>query len=456
MKIAQPCVSRLVKYVNLDFKPAVDMCRLKSILARPKPTYTHYPELTKHMSHHLTKMKIQYADLIRVVCAKPLNEAIGEVDVTIEFLDSFCGNAFNQLNASRRSADVTSVRVPYGDIGIINPFNFPLEIPVLQMMGALYMGNRVFMHTDNRVQHVVSKFVDQMVEFGLPKDLVTQLSGDKSQVEQMFQTIDPKVITFTGSSTTANHLSKVFNGNVYVEDSGFNFKVLDPNVELGDKIVKQCFKDMFGYSGQKCSAQSLLFLPKHKTSEFIHMLLPLINECNFEDCTLSPTMSVSNDKIKEYINFVLSHEGSQLCSGGKALPHVGEEYIINQTYGTYSPTCLYVPIEHLQRRGICEEIFAPVSLITEYEHLNDVVLTIRNLKHNLTTGIVSENPQFINVIVKNTHAGVVYTGLNARTTGAPSRIHFGTHGAMRSGAIGTPEAIIKMYSWQREIVGPST
>ena len=34
-------------------------------------------------------------------------------------------------------------RFPYGPVAIVAPFNFPLEIPLLQIMGALYMGNKV-------------------------------------------------------------------------------------------------------------------------------------------------------------------------------------------------------------------------------------------------------------------------------------------------------------------------
>jgi len=34
-------------------------------------------------------------------------------------------------------------RWPYGPVALITPFNFPLEIPLLQLMGALYMGNKV-------------------------------------------------------------------------------------------------------------------------------------------------------------------------------------------------------------------------------------------------------------------------------------------------------------------------
>lgn len=41
-------------------------------------------------------------------------------------------------------------RWPYGPVGLITPFNFPLEIPALQVMGALFMGNKPLAHVDHR------------------------------------------------------------------------------------------------------------------------------------------------------------------------------------------------------------------------------------------------------------------------------------------------------------------
>ena len=41
-------------------------------------------------------------------------------------------------------------RWPFGPVALITPFNFPLEIPALQMMGALYMGNKPLVHTDHK------------------------------------------------------------------------------------------------------------------------------------------------------------------------------------------------------------------------------------------------------------------------------------------------------------------
>ena len=43
-------------------------------------------------------------------------------------------------------------RWPYGPVALITPFNFPLEIPALQLMGALFMGNKPLVHVDHRVR----------------------------------------------------------------------------------------------------------------------------------------------------------------------------------------------------------------------------------------------------------------------------------------------------------------
>ena len=42
------------------------------------------------------------------------------------------------------------MRWPWGPVGLITPFNFPLEIPALQLMGALFMGNKPLVHVDHR------------------------------------------------------------------------------------------------------------------------------------------------------------------------------------------------------------------------------------------------------------------------------------------------------------------
>ena len=47
---------------------------------------------------------------------------------------------------------------------------------------------------------------------------------------------------------------------VFLEDAGFDWKVLGPDVSEVDYVAWQCDQDAYACSGQKCSAQSILFM----------------------------------------------------------------------------------------------------------------------------------------------------------------------------------------------------
>lgn len=84
-----------------------------------------------------------------------------EIDVTVDFYKNFCGDRVRFLAHSEQQPGNhfgqhnTSYRFPYGAVAMISPFNFPIEIPVLQMMGALYMGNKPLVKPDQRTSMVL-------------------------------------------------------------------------------------------------------------------------------------------------------------------------------------------------------------------------------------------------------------------------------------------------------------
>ena len=94
-----------------------------------------------------------FARLVQRVAPKSWAQAVGEINVTQKFLENFGGD---QVRFLARGFSVPGdhpgqtshgLRWPYGPCAIISPFNFPIEIPVLQLFGALFMGNKV-LHTD--------------------------------------------------------------------------------------------------------------------------------------------------------------------------------------------------------------------------------------------------------------------------------------------------------------------
>jgi len=98
---------------------------------------------------------------IQRVTPKSHAQTTAELAVTVDFVENFCGDRVRFLAHSiRQPGDHagqfnTSYRWPFGPVGVITPFNFPIEIPVLQFMGALFMGNKPLVKGDSRVSIVL-------------------------------------------------------------------------------------------------------------------------------------------------------------------------------------------------------------------------------------------------------------------------------------------------------------
>lgn len=73
-------------------------------------------------------------------------------------------------------------------------------------------------------------------------------------MEQWIKKVNPGVVQFTGSSVVAEKLAKVTNGKVRIEDAGFDWKILGPDVGDAEYVAYMCDHDAYGHTGQKCSA----------------------------------------------------------------------------------------------------------------------------------------------------------------------------------------------------------
>ncbi len=78
-------------------------------------------------------------------------------------------------------------------------------------------------------------------------------------MEKVIEQANFKVIQFTGSSVVAEHLAKKTHGRVRIEDAGIDWKVLGPDVANLEYVAWVSDQDAYAATGQKCSAQSILF-----------------------------------------------------------------------------------------------------------------------------------------------------------------------------------------------------
>lgn len=95
---------------------------------------------------------------------------------------------------------------------------------------------------------------------GLPLEDLNFINCSNDVMSSIIDKADFKLIQFTGSSTVADKISHQVEGKIRIEDAGFDWKVLGPDVSNVDYVAWTSDQDAYAASGQKCSAQSIIFV----------------------------------------------------------------------------------------------------------------------------------------------------------------------------------------------------
>ncbi|CAM6094240.1 unnamed protein product [Calypogeia fissa] len=451
-----------------EVKPFIQSLRAcpKSGLHNPLKNperYLLYGDVSAKVAHSLSQPETAdfFAKLIQRVSPKSYSQALGEVTVTQKFFENFSGDQVRFLARSfvapgnHLGQQSTGLRWPYGPVTIITPFNFPLEIPALQLMGALYMGNKPLLKVDSKVSIVMEQLLRLLHSCGMPLKDADFLNSDGPTMNHALLEAEPRMTLFTGSSRVAEKLSSDLKGRIKLEDAGFDWKILGPDVQEVDYVAWVCDQDAYACSGQKCSAQSILFVHENWIAAgLFDKLKNLAGKRKLEDLTVGPVLTVTTKRILDHVEKVLAIPGSKLVFGGKPLTG----HSIPEVYGAVEPTAVFVPIEEILKEEnfdlVTTEIFGPFQIVTEYkkESLHLVLEACERMHANLTAAVVSNDAHFLQEVLGSTVNGTTYAGIRARTTGAPQNHWFGPCGDPRGAGIGTPEAIKLVWSSHREII----
>lgn len=421
--------------------------------------YNLYGQICAKAGEYIGKKEVldYFTGLIMRTVPKSRPQAEGEVKLLRGFLLNFSGDQVRFLArgftvpGDHIGQETCGYRWPYGPVAIIAPFNFPLEIPALQLLGALFMGNKVLMKPDPKGAPCLEQFIRLLIHCGLPSTDLILLNGGSQAMEHLINRDLFRCIQFTGSTQVAHHLSAISQGKVRFEDSGYNWKLLSPQVADLDYVAYVCDQDAYAFSGQKCSAQKLLLAHTNWIQAgIIDKLAILSQRRKLTDLTITPILTWSTERIQKHVNSLLAIPGARLLFGGCALA----DHSIPLVYGAYTPTAVFVPFEQiLSHLEVCTvEVFGPLQIVTEWSELQPVLGLIERLGRYLTAGIVANDPVFLGEVLGCSVNGTTYAGTRARTSGAPQNHWFGAAGDPRGSGIGTRESIIQTWSCHREVI----
>lgn len=374
----------------------------------------------------ISQRKFELAAWISYENGKNRYEAIADVDEAIDFLRYYAeemekNNGFEAATKIAQPGEKSRIVMkPRGVWGVIAPFNFPAAILVGMSAGAIITGNTVVVKPSSNTPIIACKFSEIFKQAGLPEGVFNLVIGPGGKVgAELAVHKDVSGLVFTGSREVAYGLVQVFSKEkprpLIAELGGKNPAIVTETADIG-KAVDGVLKAAFGYSGQKCSACSRVYVQKKVKDKFLKRLvektksLPVGNPLD-QNTFVGPL--ANEDAYKKYQQYVrIADRDGKILAGGSARKD-GE---LKHGYYVQPTVVAGLPKKH---RLFKEEMFVPILCVADYEKFDDAIRLANDSDYGLTAGIFSGSKEEIKEFLDCIEAGVVYVNRQASaTTGA--------------------------------------
>ncbi len=177
----------------------------------------------------------------------------------------------------------------------ISPWNFPLAIFAGQIVAALVAGNCVAAKPAEQTPFVARRFVDLLIECGVPSDALMLLHG-AGEVVGAALVSDARTagVCFTGSTAVAKIINRSLAARdgamvpLIAETGGINAMIVD-STALPEQVVDAVVQSAFRSAGQRCSALRLLCVHEGIAGGVIEMIRGALSELRVGDPALLAT-----------------------------------------------------------------------------------------------------------------------------------------------------------------------
>jgi len=313
-----------------------------------------------------------------------------------------------------------SVLRPYGVWLVISPFNFPTALTGGPVGAALTAGNTVVVKPATDTPFIVRLLVDCFRDAGLPDGVINFVTGPGRTLGQaLVESPEVDGVTFTGSFDVGMKMYRDFANGKYVrpiilELGGKNPAIVSRHADL-ERAATGILRSAFGLQGQKCSADSRVFIEEPVYDELIGRLKEMAEKLVIGDPTERPVFLgpvINQASYKDFKTFTeeLSQAGKFLTGG-----HVRTDGALAKGYFCEPTFVVDLPLNH---RLWQYEMFLPITTIAKVKNLDEAMVHANEVNYGLTAGFYGsedETQWFFDKI----QAGTTYANRpQGATTGA--------------------------------------
>lgn len=277
---------------------------------------------------------------------------------------------------------------PYGTVLMISPWNYPFQLAMVPLVGAVGAGNTVVLKPSESAPHT-SKVLIDILSAVFPNDWVSVVEGD-AQVAQALLKERWDYIFYTGSTQVGKIVAKAAAEHltpVTLELGGKSPCVVDGTAPL-QKTARRIVWGKFLNCGQTCIAPDYVLVKSEHKDALIQALIEEIEKAFGDDAQNSKDYGrIIHEKHFKKLEADLKNQ--KTIYGGKT---VAKELF-------FGPTLVDQPA--MDSSLIQDEIFGPILPILSYDTLEDIDEVLTELKNPLAFYVFSQNKKFINTLIQN-------------------------------------------------------
>ncbi len=303
-----------------------------------------------------------------------------------------------------------TLRQPIGIVGCISPWNLPLYLFTWKIAPALAAGNCVIAKPSEVTPMTAFLLSEICTEAGMPDGVLNIVHGSGPSAGQaIVEHPKIKAISFTGGTTTGEHLARTaapMFKKLSLELGGKNPNLVFADCDLED-AVKTSVRGAFANQGQICLCGSRIFIEQSIYEEFKKAFVQRVKGLH-----IGPPMEegsrfgalVSEDHLKKVMSYIelAKTEGGRILAGGERVELDGEF-----KGGYYLQPTVIEGLDY-QCRTNQEEIFGPVVTLTPFKSEQEAVMMANSTEYGLAGMIWTSNLKRAHRVAKELKCGIAW------------------------------------------------
>jgi betaine-aldehyde dehydrogenase len=301
------------------------------------------------------------------------------------------------------------VREPVGVCGLIVPWNYPLLMSAWKIAPALAAGNTIVFKPSEVTPVTPTKLFEILEEVELPRGVANMVLGAGPVVgNEIAESHDVDLVSFTGGTKTGKHIMKAAAGNVKKISLELGGK--SPNIIFADAdfetAVDYALFGIFSGAGQVCSAGSRILVEESIYDKFVARFVERAKQINVgpgndPNSEMGPLVSQEHmEKVLKYIE-IGKEEGARLICGGKRITKNGLDK------GFFVEPTVFVDVKP-DMRIVQEEIFGPVAVIQKFKDEQEAIELANNTVYGLAGAVFTVDGAKALRVIKKIRAGITW------------------------------------------------